>query len=191
MFAEGGCFGQGYFNSRASPYSEDTLRKGKLEKFEKIVKLASSWFNWLAGAGLVAMLVLIAADIIGNKVFKSPVPGAIEFVGFLGVIAIAGAIAHTQVLGGHIEVEFLVRRLSKKAQNVVISVVTFLGIVLFAAIAWRSVDYGIKLQKSGEVSMTQEIPFYPFVHFIALCAILVCLVLMIQLMKNIIELRKK
>jgi TRAP-type C4-dicarboxylate transport system permease small subunit len=165
--------------------------KSRFDRFEKIVNTVSSWFNWIAGAGLVAMLALITADIIGNKVFKSPVPGAIEFVGFLGVVAIAGAIAHTQVLGGHIEVEFLVRRLSSKAQNVVISFVTFLGIVLFAAIAWRSVDYGIKLQKSGEVSMTQEIPFYPFVHFIALCAILVCFVLIVQLLKNIFELRKK
>ena len=165
--------------------------KSKLDKFEKVVNMTSSWLNGIAGAGLVAMLALIAADIVGNKVFNSPVPGAIEFVGYFGVIVIAGSIAHTQVLGGHIEVEFLVRRLSRRAQNVIVSIVTLLGIVLFAVIAWRSIDYGIKLQLSGEVSMTQEIPFYPFVHFIALCAIWVCLVLIVQLFKNIIESRKR
>jgi TRAP-type C4-dicarboxylate transport system permease small subunit len=162
-----------------------------MDMFEKIVNMVSYWLNWVAGAGLVAMLALITSDIIGNKVFKSPVPGAIEFVGFFGVIVIACAIAHTQVMNGHIEVEFLVRRLSKKAQNIVTCIVSILGIALFIVLAWRSVDYGIKLQASGEVSMTQEIPFYPFVHIIAFCCIWVSLVLIVQLMKTIIQLRKR
>ena len=162
-----------------------------MDNFEKIVNKASYWLNWVAGAGLVAMLALITSDIIGNKVFKSPVPGAIEFVGFLGVIVIACAIAYTQVINGHIEVEFLVRRLSKKAQSIVTCIVSILGIALFIVLAWRSVDYGLKLQASGEVSMTQEIPFYPFVHVIALCCVMVALVLLVQLMKNIVRMKDK
>jgi TRAP-type C4-dicarboxylate transport system permease small subunit len=162
-----------------------------VDSFEKIVNKASYWVNWVAGIGLVAMLALITCDIIGNKVFKSPVPGAIEFVGFLGVIVIACSIAYTQVINGHIEVEFLVRRLSEKAQNVVTCIVSVLGIVLFTIIAWRSVDYGLKLQASGEVSMTQEIPFYPFVHVIALCCVLVALVLAAQLLQKIIRMKDR
>ena len=162
-----------------------------VDDFEKIVNKASYWINWIAGIGLVAMLALITCDIIGNKVFKSPLPGAIEFVGFLGVVVIACSIAYTQVIHGHIEVEFLVRRLSKKAQNIVTCVVSVLGIALFTVLAWRSVDYGLKLQASGEVSMTQEIPFYPFVHVIALCCALVALVLITQLLKNIVRMTGK
>ncbi len=165
--------------------------KNRLDKFEKIVYMTSSWLNWIAGAGLVGMLILISADIVGNKVFKSPVPGSIEFVSYLGVIVIAGAISHTQVIGGHIEVEFLVRRFSKRAQHIVRSIMSLLGILLFAVITWRSIDYGIKLELSGEVSMTMEMPFYPFIYFIALCSIWVCLVLVVQLMKNIREMRKR
>ena len=162
-----------------------------VDNFEKIVNKASYWVNWVAGIGLVAMLVLITCDIIGNKVFKSPVPGAIEFVGFFGVIVIACSIAYTKVIRGHIEVEFLVKRLSKKAQYIVTCIVSVLGVALFIVLAWRSVDYGIKLQKSGEVSMTQEIPFYPFVHIIAVCCALVALVLISQLLRNIMRMRDK
>jgi TRAP-type C4-dicarboxylate transport system permease small subunit len=165
--------------------------KNGLDKFEKIVNKTSSWLNWIAGAGLVGMLFLISADIVGNKIFKSPVPGSIEFVSYLGVIVIAGAIAHTQVIGGHIEVEFLVRRFSKRAQYIVISIMSILGVILFAIITWRSIDYAIKLQMSGEVSMTMEMPFYPLIYFIALCSIWVCMVLTVQLIKNIREMRKR
>ena len=95
------------------------------------------------------------------------------------------------MINGHIEVEFLVRRLSKKAQSIVTCIVSILGIALFIVLAWRSVDYGLKLQASGEVSMTQEIPFYPFVHVIAFCCVMVALVLLVQLMKNIVRMKDK
>lgn len=155
--------------------------------FEKVAHSLSKWLNWIAGAGLVLMLALVVVDIIAAKVFKWPIPGGIEMVGFLGVIVISFAIAYTQVLRGHIEIEFLVTRLPKTAQKVIAGVVYCLGMVLFALLAWKSYDYGHVLQVSGEVSMTQEIPFYPFVYSIAFCSISVFLVLLVQLFRTVIK----
>jgi TRAP-type C4-dicarboxylate transport system permease small subunit len=158
---------------------------GKIASFEKFAHTFSNWLNWIAGAGMVAMLGLIVADIIAAKAFKWPIPGGIEMVGFLGVVVIAFSIAHTQVLRGHIEVEFLTTRLPQTAQKVIASIVCFFGMALFALLAWKSFDYGYSLQISGEVSMTQEIPFYPFIYGIALCCISVFLVLLAQLLRTV------
>jgi len=158
---------------------------GKIASFEKRVYTFSKWLNWIAGAGMLAMLGLIVVDVIAAKAFKWPIPGGIEMVGFLGVIIIAFSIAYTQVLRGHIEVEFLTTRLSKTVQKVMASIVCVFGMVLFAVLAWKSFDYGYSLHISGEVSMTQEIPFYPFVYGIAFCCILVFLVLLVQLLKTV------
>src|SRR4030043_2176592 len=131
---------------------------GKLDRFEKLINSLSTWLNWVAGVGLVTMLALIVADIIGAKLFKWPIPGGIEMVGFLGVVVATFAIAQTQVLHCHIEVEFVVTRLPKAAQKVISCFVYLLGMALFALLSWRSFEFGRTLQTSGEVSMTQELP---------------------------------
>lgn len=160
---------------------------GKIARFERFAHTFSNWLNRIAGIGMAAMLILIVADIIAAKLFKWPIPGGIEIVGFLGVIVIAFSIAQTQVLRGHIEVELLVTRLPKTAQRVITTIVYSFGMVLFAVLAWKSYDFGHILQVSGEVSMTQGIPFYPFVYGIALCCISVFLVLLVQLLRAVIK----
>jgi len=163
----------------------------KIACLEKYVKSLSNWLSWVAGAGLVAMIGLIVADIIGIKFFNWPVPGAIEIVGFLGVVVTAFAIAYTQVLHGHIQVEFFVMRLPRRARAGVMAFVSLLGVTLFTMLAWRSYDFALVLQNTGEVSMTQRIPFYPFVHAVAFCCIPVCLVLLVEFLKSVTEAVKK
>ena len=164
---------------------------GKIDCLERFIKSLSNWLSWVAGAGLVAMIGLIVADIIGIKFFNWPVPGAIEMVGFLGIVVTAFAIAYTQVLRGHIQVEFFVMRLPRRVRASVAAFVSLLGVALFALLAWRSYDFALVLQGTGEVSMTQRIPFYPFVHAIAFCCIPVCLVLLVEFLKSVTEAVKK
>lgn len=159
-------------------------------RLDKFIDIFSIWLNWIAGAGLVTMLLVTISDIIGIKILKSPVPGAIEIVGFLGVIITAFAIAHTYLRDGHIKVEFIVMRLSSGTQKVLSILVSVLSLVLFIIIAWQSFEFGRVLQKTGEVSMTQGIPFYPFVYAISFCSIAVCLVLIVEIINLIIKLRK-
>ncbi len=163
----------------------------KIERLERFAQSSSRWINWVAGVGLVAMLGLTVADIIGIKLFRHPVPGAIELVAFLGVVVTAFAIAFTQVRRGHIQVEFFVMRLPEHARAGVIALVSLLGIALFALLAWRSFEFGQSLQASGEVSMTQRIPFYPFVYALTFCCIPVCLVLLVDFLKSVMKAVKK
>lgn len=158
---------------------------GKIERLERLARSLSRWVNWVAGAGVVVMLGLIVADIIGIKFFKHPVPGAIEMVGFLGVVVTAFAIAFTQVRRGHIQVEFFVMLLPKRAHAGVTALVSLLGAALFGLLAWQSYKFGHTLQLAGEVSMTHQIPFYPFVYAIALACLPVCLVLLVDFLKAV------
>ena len=164
---------------------------GKIERLEKFAHSSSHRVNWVASVGLVAMFGLIVADIIGIKFFKHPIPGAIEMVGFLGVVVTAFAIAFTQVRRGHIQVEFFVMRLPKRAQAGVTALVSLLGIALFGLLAWQSYDFGRTLQVTGEVSMTQRIPFYPFVYAIAFCCLPICLLLVVDFLKSVTKAVKK
>ncbi len=161
-----------------------------MKRFERIINSLSKWLNWVAGIGLVLMLLVIVADIIGAKLFRWPVPGAVDIVGLLGVVVIAFAIAQTQVVHGHIEVEFFVMRIPEKARNAIAGIIYSLGMLLFVLLSWQSYDFGRTLQVSGEVSMTLGIPLYPFVYGIAFSCIVVFLVLLLQYLKDILKVGK-
>lgn len=162
-----------------------------IERLERFTNAFSKWLNWVAGVGLVTMLGLIIADVIGIKLFNNPIPGAIEIVAFLGVVVTAFAIAYTNILRGHIQVEFFVMRLNTRVQAIIVSFVSLLGIILFALLAWRCYEFGRVLQITGEVSMTQGIPFYPFVYAMAFCCIPVCLVQLVSLIKSVLKVVNK
>ena len=141
----------------------------------------------IAGTALVGMLALTTADIVGMKLFSQPVPGAIEIVGYLGVLVTAFAIAYTLVERGHVQVEFFVTRMPPRIQAAVSAFVSLLGLVLFALLAWRSFEYARIVQATGQVSMTQRIPFHPFIYAIAFCCIPVCLVLLGQVLRQVLK----
>ena len=179
------------FQISGAPKEWSNGMSGKIDRLERLANSSSNWLNWVAGVGLVAMLALIVADIIGIKLFSQPVPGGIEIVAFLGVVVIAFAIAYTQVLRGHIRVEFVVMRLPPRAQAIIAAFMWLFSLALFILLGWQSVEYGLSLQASGTVSMTQRIPFYPFVHAIAFCCITVCLVLVVEFLKSVTKAVKK
>jgi TRAP-type C4-dicarboxylate transport system permease small subunit len=162
-----------------------------MNQFEVFVKRISNYLNWISGIGLIAMAVLAVGDIIGNKAFKYPLPGGIEVVGFLGVVVAAFAIAHTQIQRGHIEVEFIIERFPKNLQKIIYVFNYVCLSILWAVISWRMFDYALILQKTGEVSMTERIPFYPFVYGLSLCCLLTFMVFIVQLVREIGSIQKK
>ncbi|MFA5628887.1 MAG: TRAP transporter small permease [Dehalococcoidales bacterium] len=162
-----------------------------IERLEKWAKLLSGWLVWVGGAGAVLMLAVTVVDIIGIKIFNSPLPGGIEIVAFVGVIITAFGMAYTQAEHANIQVEFFIMRLPKRAGAICGAFTSLLSLILFSLLAWQSVKYGISLQTSGEVSMTSRIPFYPFVYAIAFCCIPVCLILFFEMIKNIMKAANK
>ena len=167
------------------PVREIESETGALKTVDKYIVLFSRILFGIAGAGLVGMLVLIVADVIGIKIVSRPVPGGIEYVSFLAVVAIAFAVPHTQVLKGHVAVDFVVEKFPRRSKLVIDTVMVFFSVCLMALLAWYSFKYAGGLRSSGEVSMTQKIPFYPFVYGMAVCFVCLLLVLIMDLVKSI------
>jgi TRAP-type C4-dicarboxylate transport system permease small subunit len=149
-------------------------------KFDKFMTPLLKWFHVIAGIGMIYVLLISVADIIMNKVFKDPINWAFDSIGLVAVIAIVFAIPGVQVNHGHIEVEILEERLSRFWRKINGLFINVLGLILWSIVAWRSFLYGIDILRSGEVSMTVEMPIYPFIWFQGICAIVVVLVLLLQ-----------
>lgn len=162
-----------------------------LSKLDKFSYSLSSWFERIAIFGLLGMLVATCVDVVGAKLFRWPLPGGIEVVYLLQVIAIAGALAFAKIDGRHIRVEFLIDRLPKRGRAFFNSLTSFLGLGLFILLGWESYEYSQAFRSVGEVSTTAQIPLYPFTLWITLCCIPICLVLLTDLVSSLVEVVKK
>jgi len=136
------------------------------------------------------MMALTCADVI-LRLFRMPIPGTYEIVSFMGAVAVSFAVARTSVENGHVAVSLVVQLLPKRAQGLVEGIIAILGIILFALIAWQSTLYALDCQRSGEVSLTLQLPFYPIIYGIAFGAVIVCLVLLVDFLDAIASMRHR
>jgi TRAP-type C4-dicarboxylate transport system permease small subunit len=156
-----------------------------LEKFEKFNHQISAWFEWIGLAAMLLMMVITCIDVVGAKIFHWRLFGAIDIVMLSQIVAIAFAASMALILRRHIQVEFIVARLPRRAQAVINSIVLLLELGLFGLIIWRLCVFGYSFQTSGEMSATADIPYYPFAYGIALASIPICLVLLLEFFKSI------
>ncbi len=146
------------------------------------VKGLSRIFNVIAGISLTFLMLLTVMDVI-LRGLKRPIVGTYELVAFSGAVVIGFAVPLTSWLRGHIFVDFFILRFSQKVRNIFNITTRCLVIVLFFLIGWNLIKYGMDLQKSGEVSLTLQMPFYPVAYGVAVCCFLQCLVLICDVIK--------
>ena len=153
-----------------------------MEGFLKTIKGISRFFNIIAGISLTFLMVLTITDII-LRGFKSPVPGTYEVVAFAGAVVIGFSMPLTSWLRGHIFVDFFILKFSQKGRDVFHIVTRCMVIILFFLIGWNLIKYGMDLQKSGEVSLTLQMPFYPIAYGVGVCCFVQCLVMVCDIVK--------
>jgi TRAP-type C4-dicarboxylate transport system permease small subunit len=162
-----------------------------LEKYVRINEKISFWIEWIGLAGLLMMMLITCFDVIGAKVFRLPIPGALDIVMISQLLAVSFAIAASLILGRHVEVEFFVPLLPTSLQAIVDSFINLCCMLLFAVISWRLFVYGFSMQTGNEVSPTIRIPLYGFAYGVGLSCIPVCLIYMNRLILSILRIIKK
>lgn len=159
-------------------------------RIERITYFLTDRFNWIAAGAVVAMMCLTCADVI-LRIFRHPIPGTYEIVGLLGSVVIAFSIGYTSVEKGHIAVEFLVQKFPVRVQTFIDTFNDLISTCLFALITWQSIVYASDLKQSGEVSLTIQMPIYPFVYGISLGCGLLCLILLLNFVKSLKRIGEK
>ncbi|MFZ7112879.1 MAG: TRAP transporter small permease [Desulfatiglandales bacterium] len=150
-----------------------------MQGFIRSVHWLCRLLNWVAVGSLVVMMCLTCADIV-LRLFRRPILGTWEIVGFLGALLAGFSLAQTTVQRGHVAVQVIVRKFSQRIQWIVFLVTHVFGLLLFGLLTVESAKYGHALQVSGEVSPTLQIPFFPILHGIAFCSFVVFVVLFID-----------
>jgi len=122
----------------------------------------------VAGFALMFMMLLTVADVIMRE-FQKPIIGTFELVGLSAAVVIGFCIPYTTSLKSHISVDFFTMILSEKKKRVLLLFTRVLGIILFFLIGYDLLLMAQDLYRSGEVSLTIKMPFYPVAIGIGLC----------------------
>jgi len=140
---------------------EATRKAGPLDWLERSMKM-------VAAACLIGMALVTGVDIALRATLKMPILGSEEIVTFLAVIALGFSLPYAHTQGSNIGVEMLVRRLPRKVRRAIKLCTDLVSMLLFFLVAWRMALYAHATGRSGEVSMTLELPKHYVMYMLAL-----------------------
>ena len=150
----------------------------------------STWGEWIGVGGVIVMVVVTCADVLGAKLFMTPVPGSTEIISLVQVATIIFAVATTQRHKGHISVEMFVATMTPRVRSLSKALTSCLGLILFSLLIFEGIRLGNEYLEVGEVTATVQIPFYPFAYAFSLALFPVAIMLLvdfIEAMKEVVS----
>lgn len=161
-----------------------------MKGFVRMTLGLSRVFETIAGAALVFMMLLTVCDVILRYLGK-PVTGTYELVGLAGAVVIGFVIPQSTYDKAHVTVDFLVENFSEKRRRITDVITRLFGVLLFLLLGWNFMKLGATLYRTGEVSLTLNVPFYPIPYGLGICSFIECLVLVCAIARIVPERRVK
>jgi len=156
-----------------------------MDILDKINRVLNQALIWVAGFFLLTMILMTCANVFLRRVW-TPLLGTFELMGYFGAILTAFALGYTQMKRGHISVDILVLRFPEKTQRILDGINNFLCMIFFALVAWQVANYATTLWKTGEVTETLKIIYYPFTYGVAFGCAIFSLVFLTDFLKSIL-----
>jgi len=147
-----------------------------------ILRFISKFLNIIAGIAVTFMMFLTVADVL-LRAGGHPIIGTFEIVALSLALVIGFGIPQVSLDRGHVYMDFLLDKLSKRGKNVMNTFTRVLCLILFAFIGYNLFNVGARFHASGEVTATIKIPFYPVAYGVAVCCLLECCVLIFDIVR--------
>lgn len=130
--------------------------------FSKFLDRLFTWSGYLAGIFLVAIAVLVVAQIVARLMNKQ-IPSADEFAGYSLAASSFLGLAYSFRSGSHIRVTLLTARLPSKAQRIMLLLVLAYAVIMIAIWAYNSIglvweSYEFKEMSTGILKYPIWIP---------------------------------
>jgi len=150
-----------------------------LSRFNKVLAVIASFL-------FVLIMLMTVLEVVLRYVFKSPTGWTLEVSQFLMLIAIFLGAAYTLEIGAHIKVEFIVELLSGHTQRHVNVISSFLAIIFFSVLLWKSTELVWFNYQFDAVSFSMlAIPLFPIYIFMPIGSFFMLLQGIMQLISNL------
>lgn len=152
---------------------------------DRIANRTNTILIFIAGLFLIAMMALTCANIFLRSIWL-PIRGTFELMGFFGAVVGAFSLGHTQLTHGHIAVDILVRRFPALFCVFLSGLNNLLCTLFFGLVSWQLLKKTFILYRTGEVTETLRIAYYPFTAGVAVGCAFLALVCLVNLLKTVL-----
>jgi len=135
------------------------------------------------GAVLLALMALIAFDVVMRYALRLPFLGAYEMTELAMALIVFLGLPYCGATGGHVAVDVLSPVLDRPALRWVAVAIPLAGAALTAIMAWQSALYAFTSRSRGEATNMLRIELWPFELLTAASLALFSAVLLIQAWK--------
>lgn len=136
---------------------------------------------YIAGAVLVALMLLTAADVAGRAIFNAPITGVFDLTHFAVLTMVYLGLALCGFRGDHIAIEIVYQKLGQRTRRALDILTNLIGAALFGLIAWQAVAQAVIVREIDEASQLLNIPYYPFYWLLAAGSALFALVMLLRI----------
>jgi TRAP-type C4-dicarboxylate transport system permease small subunit len=153
-----------------------------MKRLTTLVRKLDISFEVVAGVVLAFMMVVTFSDVI-MRAFGHPILGSVEIITFCGAIVIGFALPYSSFTKTHVIVDLLTERLSPRSRAALGAVTKSMGLLFFVFVGYNFILYGLNLMKTGEVSPSFKIPYYPITFGLAVSCFLESFTLLLDMLK--------
>ena len=148
---------------------------------ERLVGFLVQTAAFIAGAVLIALMLMTAADVAGRAIFNAPITGVFDLTHFAVLTMAYLGLALCGFRGDHIAIEIVYQKLGHRTRRVLDGLTNLLGAALFGLIAWQAIAQAVIVREIDEASQLLNIPFFPFYWLLAAGAALFALVMLLRI----------
>ena len=147
----------------------------------------------IAAVVLAIMMLLTVADVSGRYFANHPVKGTYELIGLLLICAATWGLAYCQIQRGHIRVTVLFEHFSPRVRAVLNSLFYLGGLGGFSLICWQMLVMAKKylFLPTGGLTETLHIPYFTFMLMLAIGAVMLAVILLVDLLHSLAEVLRR
>jgi len=161
-----------------------------MNAFDKVLRFITEKMAWGAMFAIVACMVLVVTDVIRYQTVGKPISGTHEIVELIAAVILSMGIGYLTFVRGHVSVGLVVDRFRPRVQAVYDLVTGVIALVFTIWLTQGMIEMALRNHRYGWVTGVLEIPRAPFMFLIALSLALACVVLVRDVIKAVIVIRK-
>lgn len=134
---------------------------------EKRINPIAKYINAAGAFTSLLMVVLVTAHVLSRAIFSRPLIGMVEIEELMIVLLVFCGIAHTQITGNHISVDFVTTRLPKRIKDLIDVATSLLTTIFLFVLSWQSLVQSKNQMMNGTATFDLQIKLYGVMWIVA------------------------
>jgi C4-dicarboxylate transporter DctQ subunit len=141
--------------------------------------------NLLASTILFGLMFYVTAEVVMRYLFNRPLPGHLELTQLFIAPAVFLALSYVQEYRGHVGMDLLVERLSRRRRAAVDAFVLLVALATFVVITWFSWTSAWMSWEMGDVTPTAYLSTWWSKMAVPVGSALLCVRLVLQVVESV------